>query len=407
MIFMERNNELDPFAKLNIKQMEAVGSNEYINIVVYMHYSKNNIKKTKVLLVGKKQSTLLRETITNKQAFNIKDELVQFCKKTIQAYPAKDYSLIFWNHGTGATEPCHRSATSNIFSFAFAKQHPRSQHTTHLMRNIAKKNYPVFKGLCFDDSAATFLCEKQLQEALKTICATSLCNKKFSLIGFDACFMSMIEVGSSIRNYANYMVGSQEVELGTGWNYARVFAPFLFGSVSSKSLSEHIVNSYAKTYKNTSDYTQSAINLSVLPSIESNVHAIAQQLLSLLAQDKENTIYNALRLSRNKHFCTHFDDPDFVDLQHFYQNLLGNISQIKIDNAKSNKVLFALKQELEKGCTLIKKAVMANKAGIKRPQATGLSIYFPEKYIHASYYKSAFTLSDQSWINFLRTYLSQ
>ncbi|MFT6765544.1 MAG: hypothetical protein ACJAZS_000422 [Alteromonas naphthalenivorans] len=404
MVFMERNNDLDPFASLNIKQMEHVGSNEHINIIVYMHCREN---KTKTLFIKKNESTLLRETKPNRRTFNIKHELIQFCAETIQNYPAENYSLILWDHGTGAIEPCFRNITSSIFSYAPTQQHPQSQHTTLLLKNISRKKQHILKGVCFDDSEGTFLSEKDLQSALETICATSLCKKKFDLIGFDACLMSMIEVGSSIKNYATYMVGSQEVELGTGWNYARVFAPFLLGNISPRTLSLHIVNSYAKSYQKTDDYTQSAINLSVLSELEQNVHSVAQHLTSLLKQQQSNVFRRALKASRNKHYCTHFDEPDFIDLHHFYKNLLSNASQIALLDEKSNTLLKSLRQELINGCLLIKETVVANKAGTKKALATGISIYFPEKQIYSSYHRAAFTLSNQSWINFLRIYLSE
>lgn len=405
MVFMERNNELDSFGTLNIKQMKAVGSNENVNIVVYMHCQENNTKKAKVLFIKKNEAILLQETPENKNTFNIKEELINFCNNTIKKYPAKHYTLIIWNHGTGAIEPCARSVTSNIFAFAFARQQARTQHACHLLRNIETKKQHALKGVCFDDSEGTFLSERQLQAALESICATSLNNKKFDLIGFDACLMSMIEVGSSLKKHAIFMVGSQEVELGTGWNYARVLAPFTKGTISPKALSQHIVQSYAKTYNATSDYTLSALDLSQLSKLEENVQEIGKLLIKGIKQRNNLNLLCALRTSRNKHYCTHFDEPSFIDLQHFYQNLLENISQINEPDEQSNKLLHALKTSLLRGKELISKIVFANKAGSKRAKASGLSIYFPEKYIHSSYHKAAFTLADQTWINFLQAYL--
>lgn len=407
MVFMERNNELDPFGALNIKQMKAIGSNKHINIIVYMHCRENKIKKTKILFIKKNDAILLKETPENKKAFNIKEELINFCNETIKNYPAEHYSLVFWNHGTGATEPCQKNIASNIFTFAFTKQRPRSQHSTHLLRNIKIKKQQPTKGLCFDDSSGTFLSEKQLQDALASVCATSLNNNKFALIGFDACLMAMVEVGSAIKNYATFMVGSQEVELGTGWNYARVLAPFLQGTISPKTLSQHIVQSYAQTYKATKDYTLSAIHLAPLTELEHNIQSVAQRLTSLLKQQRGCPLVSALRASRNKHYCTHFDDPDFIDLHHFYENLLKNTSQINFTNKQDREQLHLLQSDLSSGQALIQQTVFANKVGPKRDRASGLSIYFPEKHIHSSYHRSAFTLSSQKWINFLQTYLSQ
>ena len=39
-------------------------------------------------------------------------------------------------------------------------------------------------------------------------------------IGFDACLMSSVETAFMCAPYAEYMIASQEVEPGSGWNYA-------------------------------------------------------------------------------------------------------------------------------------------------------------------------------------------
>ena len=42
---------------------------------------------------------------------------------------------------------------------------------------------------------------------------------KFDWIGFDACLMGMLEVADVLSPYANYMIASEELEAGSGWNY--------------------------------------------------------------------------------------------------------------------------------------------------------------------------------------------
>lgn len=42
---------------------------------------------------------------------------------------------------------------------------------------------------------------------------------KLDIIGFDACLMSMHEVGAVLAPYAKYLLGSELLEPGTGWDY--------------------------------------------------------------------------------------------------------------------------------------------------------------------------------------------
>lgn len=410
MVFMEANNDLDVFAPRNHKQMESIGSNENVNIVTYIHCREKNVKKAKILFIEKDKAVLLHESTTNDANINTQKSLVNFCINTINNYPAEKYALIFWNHGTGAIEPLTRSihcSSSRLFSFPSQQEQTRSQHFVPLFENIIlKKEERHNKGVCFDDSTGHFLTQKKLREALAIISKKGLDGKKLDLIGFDACLMSMVEIASSIQEYAQVMVGSQEVELGTGWNYARVLSPFLFGTISAKTFGVHIVNSYAKTYAKIEDFTQSAIDLKAFKMLESNISSVAQHLKKAAIQQTSGSVKTALRLSRNKHMCTHFDEPDFIDLHHFYQNLLFNFNEVTLTQGQET-LISEIKNLLIEGCNLLKnEVVIANKTGPDLPHASGLSIYFPEYFIHPSYRKNTFALNNSDWAYLLAHYLS-
>ena len=47
----------------------------------------------------------------------------------------------------------------------------------------------------------------------------SMAGVQFELVGFDACLMSTMETAAVLTPYARYMVASQELEPGTGWDY--------------------------------------------------------------------------------------------------------------------------------------------------------------------------------------------
>ncbi len=72
-------------------------------------------------------------------------------------------------------------------------------------------------GVCFDEKFDDSLDLIEIDEAL-----TGVHDKlpgKFEFIGFDACLMSTIEVANMLVPHANYMVASEELEPGRGWNY--------------------------------------------------------------------------------------------------------------------------------------------------------------------------------------------
>ena len=44
--------------------------------------------------------------------------------------------------------------------------------------------------------------------------------QKFGDRDFDACLMGMIEVADVLSDYSDYMIASEEMEAGDGWDYS-------------------------------------------------------------------------------------------------------------------------------------------------------------------------------------------
>jgi hypothetical protein len=84
------------------------------------------------------------------------------------------------------------------------------------------------RAIAFDDSSLTS--STMLNFSRRFGKQRSRQGQKVSLIGMDACLMSMVEVAYQLRANANYMVGSQEVEPLSGWPYTAIL-----GSLTSDS----------------------------------------------------------------------------------------------------------------------------------------------------------------------------
>jgi hypothetical protein len=264
------------------------------------------------------------------------------------------------------------------------------------------------RGICFDDTTGHYLTNQGLEQALSIICEKHLQGQKLGIIACDACLMAMIEFAALVKPYAEFLVASQEVELGTGWNYHRAFAPLTHKKLSPEDLSTHIVEAYSETYQHiTRDYTQSSINLMHVDKIEQNIDMIAQLLIFGVENQKNNSIRNALKASRHRLNCTHFDEPTYIDLSHWYSNLLGHIKQMHLVN-QEQEIAFkeALINTLSNGIEIITNLlVVANKKGSNLPGAHGISIYFPEHRIHNSYPRTGFARKTH-WTKFIEHYIN-
>lgn len=104
------------------------------------------------------------------------ETLTAFISYAVENFPAKEYALIVWNHGTGPLE-----------------------------------------GVCLDE--LYYPDTLSLPEIGSAIDASGL-GQKLKWIGFDACLMSTVEVANAIAPYARYMIASEETEPAAGWDYA-------------------------------------------------------------------------------------------------------------------------------------------------------------------------------------------
>ena len=98
----------------------------------------------------------------------------------------------------------------------------------------------------------------------------------------------------------------------------------------------------------------------------------------------------AIKMSGSPQHCTHFEEPTYIDLYDFYNNLEKNIAFFDLKKNKKSQFVSQLKVLITQGKELVKKAVLANVTGKNLMRAQGLSIYFPMKAIHNSYKKTTF-----------------
>ncbi|MGZ3701591.1 MAG: clostripain-related cysteine peptidase, partial [Bdellovibrionota bacterium] len=100
LLYLNGNNNLDSFGKLNLNQMEAVGSSDSVNLVAEWASLENG--DTRRLLI-KKDSDSVNVTSPALQNLGQTDmgdakTLEDFIRWGITAYPAKHYFVAVWDH---------------------------------------------------------------------------------------------------------------------------------------------------------------------------------------------------------------------------------------------------------------------------------------------------------------------
>lgn len=406
--YVAADNDLEPFVFLTLKRMANIGSNENINIVVHLDIHPHKHEKSTLRYYVEKDKLIQTNTENLAMDSGSAETLISCCSWAIQEYPAKNYALILWSHGSGPLDPFVNTTMNQANEFQFLFNSPtknfKRNKTEETSESVSLNQKP--RGICWDDTTGNYLTNQKLDTALEVICREQLNGQKFSIIGYDACLMSSIEIANITKRHGEIMVASQQSGWGYGWNYESVLAPFQDKVLDKFEFAEHMVTAYEQEFARiTNEFTQSAIDLTYLDALEENVHQVAGLLLKALKYQKNKTVKNAIRASTNRRVCTQFDEPSYKDMHHFYQNLLERLHTFSLSKQQqTNYITKELKRLLNKGQELIKQMTIANTTGNRFKEAQGLSIYWPGRRMHSSYPKTIFAKTN-NWAKLIEQHL--
>ena len=131
--------------------------------------------------------------------------LTEFINYCAALYPARHYGLIFWDHGAG---PLWGYGSDELFG---------------------------------NDSL--------LLEELRRAMDASVFGpgRKLDWVGFDACLMGSLENAKLWKDYAQYLVASEELEPGRGWDYTCL--EILNKTTDAREITSRIVDAYGQYYE--------------------------------------------------------------------------------------------------------------------------------------------------------------
>lgn len=409
VIHMAARNDLFPFAGRSIKQLQNLAADERIKIFIRFDLQKmGEPAVTKHFFIENNKIMQLGEDMNMDSGDE--QSLIYSVQCAYDRFPADELVLILWNHGTGGIEPdIHRIVNSaELFRFNDKKKIVELNRSVGFLDYISQGETACseVKGICFDDSSGNYLTIAKLTHALDVI-SSEIIKKKIKILACDACLMCGADVFIGFDPYVHYFVGSQEVELGTGYRYDYLLEPLVKGKLKCDAqFARHFVHAYKEAYgRITQDYTHAAIDLTHVPQLEQTLDTLAQLLIFGLEHQQGKSVKDAIRLSRHKNHCTRFNEPSYIDLGHFLNNMLKNASKCELADAHSKEFREKLTSALFAAKKAISNAVIANSVGHNLSHATGISIYFPEYIIHKSYHQNSFA-QKTSWLSFLKKYLS-
>jgi hypothetical protein len=333
----------------------------------------------------------------------LKDFLVWGAKN----YPAERYMVVIWNHGSGwDDENVYRAVRGALKRSVAYKKHavgrpargakravPLSQ-----VRAVSKRKFKnaLFsstveqavqkRAIAFDDDAQDFLDNLELKRVLTA--ARKAFGGKIDVLGMDACLMNMAEVAYQVRNTAQVLVGSQEVEPTDGWPYHTVLRDLAKKpDMTPAELGKVIVDRYLASYGANEGVTQSALDLSLCRSLEGAMDKLAAVLIGALPGDDAR-----LGMLQARQAVRDYDTRDYIDLVHFCQ-LLRKFS--------GSAAIHAACDAVDGAATKLVLASGFKGTGVKN--SNGVSIYFPEGSISPLYAKLDFARNNK-WNEMLKAY---
>ncbi|MCA9994160.1 MAG: hypothetical protein KDE56_00350 [Anaerolineales bacterium] len=384
--------DLQAYGWRDLKEMSAVGSTADVAVVAQYDTLDEQQYTPRFYIDGKSETGRLEQTIAPVNTGDPKN-LTDFIVWAETNYPAEQYALVLWNHGTGWKEDDiyarYRDARQEDSKRSMDKREKMLRRALFLPTagQIMSVQDDEVRAICFDDTSLDFLDNQQMVQAIKD--AEKQTKQRLSVLGMDACLMGMVEVAYAVRGCADFMVGSQEVELASGWPYEKILAQ-LAGEpkMSPRALSQHIVTAFGEHYTTQSrsgggKNTQSAINLGVMDETFAQLRHLSAKVATVYNKD----IYARDAVTRAKQRVQSFDDADYVDLRHLATLLRDEYAGGEGIAELADGVVTHLANGTEAA------PIAGNFRGSGRPNAHGLSIYLPGTGLSPFYERQAFALS--------------
>lgn len=357
LVYLDADNNLEADGIDDFNEMEWVGSNSNVDIIVLMdripNYdsSNGNWTEARIYHVEKDNNagTINSTLLANLGEVNMGDPQVleNFIEYGVTAYPAEHYMIELWDHGSG-----WKSALASP---------------------------PPLKSIAVDSSSnGDSLTNAELKQAFANA-LSDLGMTKFDILGMDACLMQMAEIDFYLQDYFDYVVASEETIPGWGWPYDKWLAYLVAApTMTPDALGQAIAHSYYDD--NSSNSTLSVVELSDMNVLAAAVDSFAGELIAARAA-------HSVDICATRYATLDFDDPDYIDLYHFASLI-----------SASPNLPAALKTAADSVTSSVSQAVTFNLTHIAN--AHGISIYFPLDSYNTNYNALDFSATTR-WNEFI------
>lgn len=290
------NDEYQGFASNDLREIASAASilPSNVNIVVETggasKWASNPGIDKNYLQRRKLNSSGTWEVISNetKASMGLQSTLQSYLSWGLKTYPADHTGVIMWDHGGAAS------------------------------------------GCCFDENYSNDgVLPSEMDGAVKgALSSAGKSGQKLDWIGYDCCIMSYADLASINAQYFKYMVSSQELESGTGWDYD-AWLPTLFNntSVSTETLLTKICTTFVSENGGTSsnnDQCLSVLNLQNFGGFQTAFESFASGLTSSNWSKIKSSYTSSLRFANLDEYGDVLYGYGLADMKDFLTKAANN-----------------------------------------------------------------------------------
>ena len=357
MVYLNGDNDLDPFMDEAFNNMEKAAQNPDVNILALWDrcsllsddgtecFDKDEgIENTRLYRVEYDNTDLItspvQEVDWNPGELDMGDPatLVNFVTWAKDNYPAKHYFLSILDHGGGWSPTFPEESEQKLASLS-PPVPPNfgglggQDHFVPLRRS-----YHMFggTGLSWDFSDGySYLSTAEMRRAFCSM--TMEGTEKIDVVFYDACLVGMIEEVYAIKDYVNYFVGSENEAWGS-MPYDQ-YINSITSSTQPRELAVDIVNEYTESLPLTGHpSTMSAVDLAAINEVSLAADSLARAMINgLNSAETMLQIKDAYLLTQkfdyNSDFRLEGDIEGYVDLYHLTLKIRENVTDTAIQGA--------------------------------------------------------------------------
>jgi hypothetical protein len=309
LVYISAENSLDRYFSSDLDEMEAAIPQVSTGKNAVLVYVDDHSKPRLLHLMRMTDGTAVRDTLKvyDELDSSTTDAFTQVCKDALGKYPAQHYDLVLWSHGEGWIPSAYTTTKAVQRASAISTDNVTQRRWWSIDNNV---NSTTNSGSYMDIS--------DLANALKA-------TVHFDTIIFDSCFMMSIEALYTLRDCADYFIGSPNEIPGPGANYTVLLPALTDGSTdeqhamiaASAYFDPYNILYVAGTYPTDNDWTSgvaiSMVKASAIPALAAATKAALPQLVT----DGQSPVYSNVMCYDNTRssYRYYHDFKEFMEQQ--------------------------------------------------------------------------------------------